>query len=210
MMKLEPGPSCHSTSLNSRKIDAIVIGASAGAVEALSKLLPGFRADYPVPIIIVVHVPSNSENSLCKLMAPICSIQLREAEDKENLCPGNVYFAPPDYHVLIESDHRISLSSEKEVLFSRPSIDVLFESAADVFGHRLLGIILTGANHDGANGLWAIAQAGGVVIVQNPAYAYASAMPESALARCPLAFVLDLDEISDLLSRMTPTGIIDI
>jgi len=123
-------------------------------------------------------------------------MRVREAEDKEPIEPGVVYFAPPDYHLLIEADKRLSLSGEEPVLYSRPSIDVLFESAADVYSSGLIGVVLTGANSDGADGLKAVVAAGGVGIVQSPRSAYAAAMPEAAIASCPEARVLPLNEIA--------------
>ncbi len=181
--------------------DAIVIGASAGAVESLSALLPTLPADYTIPILVVVHVPPDRKSVLANLMQEKCKVPVREAEDKEPIDAGTIYFAPPDYHMLIETNGVISLSVEDPVLFSRPSIDVLFESAADVYGSRLAGIILTGANADGANGLKAIADVGGVSVVQNPAQAYAPFMPAAALKSCPEANVMGLSEIADFLQK---------
>jgi two-component system chemotaxis response regulator CheB len=133
---------------------------------------------------------------LAELLQQKCQIIVYEAEDKEAICRGTAYIAPPDYHLLIESDKWLALSSDHPVLFSRPSIDVLFESAADAYGSALIGIILTGANADGAKGLSAVAAAGGTTIVQNPKSAFASVMPESALERTRNAQVMTLDEIA--------------
>jgi two-component system chemotaxis response regulator CheB len=182
--------------------EAIVIGASAGALEALSKLLPGLAADYRLPILIVVHLPPDKTSMLAELLRARCAIRVREAEDKEPIEPGVVYFAPPDYHLLVEQDRRLSLSGDEPVLFSRPSIDVLFESAADAYGYRLIGIVLTGANCDGADGLKAVVEAGGVAIVQSPKTAYAAAMPEAAIAACPEARVLPLNDIATFLAEV--------
>ena len=132
--------------------EAVVIGASAGALEALSSLLPALPSDYRLPILIVVHLPPDKTSLLAELLRARCAIRVREAEDKEPIEPGVVYFAPPDYHLLVEQDRRLSLSDDEPVLFSRPSIDVLFESAADAYGGGLIGVVLTGANSDGANG----------------------------------------------------------
>ncbi|MCE9603436.1 MAG: chemotaxis protein CheB [Planctomycetia bacterium] len=175
---------------------AIVIGASAGAVEALSAILPLLPRHYPLPVIAVVHLAPDKNSVMAKLLQMKCRVDVREIEDKEPLQAGTVYIAPPDYHVLVEADDRLSLSSEEPVLFSRPSIDVLFESAADVYGEGLVGVVLTGANSDGSQGLRAIYRAGGSTVVQCPKSAYASAMPESALAACPGARVLGLPEIA--------------
>jgi two-component system, chemotaxis family, protein-glutamate methylesterase/glutaminase len=176
--------------------EAVVIGASAGALEALSNLLPGLPADYRLPILIVVHLPADKTSLLAELLRARCAIRVREAEDKEPIEPGVAYFAPPDYHLLVEQDKRLSLSDDEPVLFSRPSIDVLFESAADAYGGGLIGVVLTGANSDGANGLRAVVEAGGVAVVQKPGSAHAAAMPQAAIAACPDARVLPVNEIA--------------
>lgn len=175
---------------------AIVIGASAGAVQALSEILPRLPADYPLPLLIVVHVP-DAPSGLALLFAGKSTLAIREPEDKEPIVPGTAYFAPPGYHMLVEADRAIALSADEPVLFSRPSIDVLFESAADGYGAGVLAIVLTGANEDGARGAAAVHAAGGGVLVEDPASAYAATMPAAALARCPAATVLSLDGIVD-------------
>jgi two-component system chemotaxis response regulator CheB len=175
---------------------AVVIGASAGAVEALLTILPDLPVDYPLPIFIVVHVPPDRRNVLAPLLQSRCRITVKEAEDKENVAGGVVYFAPSDYHMLIEEDFSLSLSSDELVNHSRPAIDVLFESAADAYGPGLMGIILTGANHDGAAGLAAVAKAGGTAVVEDPASAYAPQMPGFALAACPTATVTPLQKMA--------------
>ena len=176
--------------------EAIVIGASAGAVEALSVILPSLPAGYGLPVFVVVHVPPDKRNVLAELFQAKCGIKVREAEDKEPISGGTVYFAPPDYHLLVETNKSLSLSNDEPVLYSRPSVDVLFESAADAYGSGLIAVVLTGASQDGANGLKAVAEAGGTAIVQRPEEAYASAMPEAAIARCPSARVMSLEEIA--------------
>lgn len=185
--------------MNGVPIRAVVIGASAGALQALSRILPLLPADYPVPVLAVVHVPADRRNMLASVFQAKCRIQVREAEDKEPALGGTVYFAPPGYHLLVEHDGSLALSSDEEVLYSRPSIDVLFDSAADAYGPALLGIILTGANPDGAQGLKAIADAGGTALVEDPAEAYADAMPRAALKTCPTARAMTLDEIGRFL-----------
>jgi two-component system chemotaxis response regulator CheB len=177
-------------------IEAVVIGASAGAVEALSILLPALPPAYKLPVIIVVHLPPDKTSILADLFGEKCAIQVVEAEDKDRLQPGTVYFAPAGYHLLVEMDKTLSLSNDQPVFFSRPSIDVLFESAADAYGAALLAIILTGANQDGALGVQAVVRAGGRAIIQAPATAYASAMPEAAIALCPEAEILPLAGIA--------------
>ncbi len=182
---------------------AIVIGASAGALEALSAVLTTLPANFKLPVFVVVHVPPDKRSVLAELFQAKCQVDVREIEDKEPIVPGTIYFAPPDYHVLVETEQSLSLSSDEPVLFSRPSIDVLFESAADVYGPGLIGVILTGANQDGAQGARAITDAGGVVLVQDPLKAFSSAMPEAAIALCPGAAVMSLSEIADYLREGT-------
>jgi two-component system, chemotaxis family, protein-glutamate methylesterase/glutaminase len=176
--------------------EAIAIGASAGALEALSVILPSLPANYELPVFVVVHLPPDKKSILAELLQTKCSIKVREAEDKEPISGGTAYFAPPDYHLLVEADRSLSLSNDEPVFYSRPSLDVLFESAADAYGPALIAIVLTGANQDGANGLRAVADAGGKAIVQSPEAAYASAMPEAAIAGCPDARVMSLEEIA--------------
>lgn len=175
---------------------AVIIGASAGALEALSLLLPALPATYGLPVFVIVHVPADKPSVLAEIFDAKCQVRVIEAEDKEPVEPGVVYFAPPDYHMLFEDQRTIALSNEDAVLFSRPSIDVSLESAADVWGEDLIGIILTGANQDGARGLAAVSKAGGTVIVQNPDGAYAQAMPEAAIAACSHAKVMSLTDMS--------------
>lgn len=185
-------------------IEAIVIGASAGAIASLAQLLPPLAPDYPLPILVTVHVPPDQPNSIPSLLQAKCRVTIKEAEDKEFIYPGTVYFAPPDYHVLVEKDRSLSLSNEEPVSFARPSIDVLFESAADVYGKTLLALVLSGANHDGARGSCSVVNAGGTVLVQMPESAAARLMPESTLAACPKAMSMSLSDINRLLARRGP------
>jgi two-component system, chemotaxis family, protein-glutamate methylesterase/glutaminase len=181
------------------RIDAIVIGTSAGGVDALLTLLPGLSADFPLPIFIVLHLPRDRPSLLSAIFASKCKVPVCEAQDKEPVRPGTIYFAPPDYHLLIDEGPQLALSADELVNFSRPSIDVLFESAADLYGARLLGIILTGANDDGAEGLAAVRNAGGITIVQHPRSAQVKQMVVCALNRNPASHVMELEEISALL-----------
>lgn len=176
-------------------LQAVVIGASAGGVHALSQILPRLPADFPVPVLVVVHLPARRDNALVELFAARCRLHVKEAEDKERLQGGTVYFAPTDYHLLVEAGGSVALSSDEPVHHSRPAIDVLFESAADAYGPALMGIVLTGANHDGADGLKAVGTAGGIAIVEDPATAEVPTMPAAALAACPSARALGFDRI---------------
>jgi two-component system chemotaxis response regulator CheB len=179
-----------------------VIGASAGGVQALSRILPALPADYPWPVLVVVHLPARRDNALVELFAGKCAMTVKEAEDKEQLMGGTIYFAPTDYHLLVESGGTAALSSEEPVNHSRPAIDVLFETAADAYGPALTGIVLTGANHDGAQGLKAVAAAGGSAIVEDPATAEVATMPAAALAACPQAQAMSFDEITTHLKEL--------
>lgn len=183
-------------------IQAVVLGASAGAVDALSIVLPLLPQAFSLPIAIVVHLPPQKTSNLADLFATRCSLPVREAEDKAPIEDGVVYFAPPDYHLLVESDGHFSLSNELPVQYSRPSIDVLFETAAEAYAESLLGIVLTGANSDGARGLQAICQAGGHAIVQSPDEAFAVAMPQAALSLCPGARSMPLRQIAEYLCEI--------
>jgi two-component system chemotaxis response regulator CheB len=185
------------------RIEAIVIGASAGGVEALGLILPALPAKFRPSLLIVLHLPRERPSLLVEIYEKRCALPIREADDKEPIEPGTVYFAPPDYHMLVERNRQIALSTEEPVHFSRPSVDVLFESAADVYGSRLLGVILTGANEDGAAGLHAIHRAGGVTVVQQPDSAKVPLMVVSALQRNPADFVLSLPEIAQLLKGLS-------
>jgi len=181
-------------------MQAVVIGASAGAVQALSRILPALPGDYPMPVLVVVHIPADRSDLMAALFQAKCRLVVKEAEDKEPIRPGVVYFGPSDYHLLVEADRTLSLSSDEPVHFSRPSIDVLFESAADTYGPGLVGVILTGANEDGAAGLRAIAALGGLALVEDPAEAFAPAMPAAALKQCPGARSMSLGAIADCLA----------
>ena len=182
-----------------RPIEAVVIGASAGGFEALLHLLPSLPAGYRLPIAIVLHLPDHVESHLAELFGRRTALPVREARDKEPIEPGIVYFAPPGYHLLVESDHSFSLSGEERVNFARPAIDLLMLSAADAYGPRLCGILLTGANFDGAEGLAGIRIAGGLSVVQDPATANVATMPASAIRRMPPDLVLPLADIGALL-----------
>jgi two-component system chemotaxis response regulator CheB len=162
---------------------AIVIGASAGAIEALSSLLPALTPRLHVPTVIVVHLPPRQPSLLPELFGRLCQLPVREPVDKQPVAADTIWFAPPDYHLLIERERTFSLSVDAPVRFSRPSVDVLFESAAYAYGARLVAIVLSGANDDGAEGAKLVRQLGGYVLVQDPAEASMSEMPEAAIRR---------------------------
>jgi two-component system, chemotaxis family, protein-glutamate methylesterase/glutaminase len=184
------------------RIEAIVMGASAGGVEALGLILPALPTKFRPALLVVLHLPRERPSLLVDIYEKRCALPVREADDKEPIEPGTVYFAPPDYHMLVERNRQIALSTEEPVHYSRPCIDVLFESAAEVYRERLLGVILTGANEDGAAGLHAVHRAGGVTVVQQPDSAKVPLMVVSALQRNPADFVLSLPQIAQLLAGL--------
>jgi two-component system chemotaxis response regulator CheB len=164
-----------------RTFGLVALGCSAGGFDALMRILPALPSGFPTPVAVAIHLSPESRTLLPEIFGPKCRVRVKEAEDKEPIAPGTVYFAPPGYHLLVETDRSFSLSSEEPVNFSRPSIDVLFESAAVAYREDLLGILLTGASSDGARGLGAVRKLGGSTFVQDPADAEHPAMPRSAL-----------------------------
>jgi two-component system, chemotaxis family, protein-glutamate methylesterase/glutaminase len=183
-------------------IEAIVIGASAGGVEALTHVLPALPADFRPAVLIVVHVRSDAPSLLPGLFSARCKLPVVEPDDKDDIAGGTIYVAPPGYHMLVEPDRSISLSVDPPVRFSRPSVDVLFESAALCFADTLLGVVLSGANDDGARGLVAIQRAGGRCWVQDPHTAVSDAMPLGAIARGGVHDILTLDAMTARLCGM--------
>ena len=181
--------------MRSGRYNAIVMGTSAGGLHALLELLSALPADYSLPLIIVQH-RSKSENTLLEeILQKKSLLNVKQADEKEIIEAGTVYIAPPDYHLMVEINETFSLSSDEPVHFSRPSIDVLFRSAAEVYNKALIGIILTGANKDGADGLKAIHQQGGYTIAQEPSDAAYGVMPLAAIRTGVVDAVLSLTEI---------------
>lgn len=176
--------------------DAIAIGTSAGGIDALIYLLPHIPANCNSAIFIVQHISPNSESSFINLMRVKCKVEVKEACDTEEIKPGTVYFAPPDYHLLVEQNYTFSLSADEKVNFSRPAIDVLFETAAEVYKNRLTGILLTGANSDGSKGLKRIKELNGQTIVQSPQEAAFAEMPASALKLITPDKILTLEQLA--------------
>ena len=178
----------------------IGIGTSLGGSTALQVLLPTLPPDLTAAVVLVFHRAQGSDDTLVRFLRKHCRLPVEEAQDKTPIHPGRLYFAPADYHLLVEDDH-FALSTEPPVSFARPSIDVLFESIADVFAARSVGVVLTGAGHDGAAGLSAIKRRGGLTIVQSPASAESSLMPNAALATGMVDKVLPLEEIVPFLTK---------
>jgi len=163
----------------------VAIGASAGAVDALGALLPSLSKAFPLPVLVVVHVPAERPNALPALFAGMTGLAVLEVEDKMALEAGTLYVAAPDYHLLVERSLVAALSSDEPVHNSRPSIDVLFESVADACGPRAVGVLLSGANADGARGLARMYTRGAITRVQHPDTATMRTMPDAALALVP-------------------------
>ena len=188
--------------LAGRRIEAVVIGASAGGVEALGTLLPALPAGYRLPVFCILHLPGDRESRLAELFDGRLPLPVREAADKEAIVPGTVYFAGAGYHLSVERDFTFSLSCEPPVHFARPAIDVLMESSADAYGPGLVGILLTGANHDGAAGMATIHASGGLTVVQDPDDAQVATMPKSAIDRFSPHLILPLARIGALLPML--------
>lgn len=184
----------------------IVVGTSLGGLHALTALLSALPGSLQVPIAIVQHRGRDMDGSLAALLESVSALQVVDAEDKMTLEPGHAYLAPPDYHLLVDGRGTVALSVDPAVRFARPSIDVLFESAASVYGPELAAVVLTGASADGADGIRAVRARGGAAIVQDPASAESAVMPAAALAAAPGAAVLPLARIADYLVALTQSG----
>ncbi|BAU54875.1 chemotaxis protein CheB [Mucilaginibacter gotjawali] len=181
----------------------IVIGGSAGSLQIILYILRHLQIDFAVPMVIVMHRSADNESTLVDVLSNACKLKVKEAEDKESILPGKIYVAPADYHLLIEKNRSFSLDGSEKVQFSRPSIDVTFQSAADAYGALLLGILLSGANNDGADGFADIRRAGGALIVQDPQNAIATAMPQSAINKGLADYILDAEGIVDRINLWT-------
>lgn len=181
---------------------AVVIGASAGGLSAFKFVLTALNKDFKLPVLIVQHISAHSDNFITIHLNGLSNIKVKEAEEKEEINGGTAYFSPPNFHMLVEEDKTISLSVEEKVNYARPSIDVLFETAAYAYSNQLIGILLTGANYDGAAGLKMIHDRGGLTIVQDPMTAEVSVMPESALKLFNPDKILSLQEIAEFLNSL--------
>ncbi|CAK9889557.1 MULTISPECIES: chemotaxis protein CheB [Pseudomonas] len=183
-------------------VQAIALGASAGGVSALLAVFHSLPPAFRIPLLCVLHLPDDRQSHLAEVFARRLQRPVHEARDKEDIVPGTIYVAGPGYHLSVERDYSLSLSQEERVHFSRPSIDFLFESAADAYGPGLLGVLLTGANEDGARGLASIKRQGGRTIVQDPQEAQVSTMPRAALALHRPDYILPLNGIGQLLASL--------
>ena len=184
------------------KHEAIVIGVSSGGMSAMKVMFSLLPKDFNIPIIIVQHINARSDSHWITLLNEKSNLHIKEADEKEKIESGNIYIAPPNYHLLIEKDKTFSLTIDQRVNFARPSIDVLFESAAEAYQNKLIGIVLTGSNNDGTNGIKRIKECGGLAIVQDPKTAESAYMPASAIAAIEPDYVLPLENIVELLIKM--------
>ncbi|MCC7431312.1 chemotaxis protein CheB [bacterium] len=181
--------------------EAVVIGVSAGGLEALYKIIPFLPEEFSLAILIVQHLKADSDDYLPVTLNLKSKIKVKQADEKEKILSGTVYISPPNYHLLVEQDKTLSLSIDAKVNFSRPSVDVLFETAAEVYKEKLIGVILTGASKDGSKGLKAVKNFGGLTIVQNPKTAEVDTMPSSAiLVAEKIDYILTLEEIRNFLA----------
>jgi two-component system chemotaxis response regulator CheB len=185
-----------------RQFKAVVIGVSTGGVSALKLLLGALPADFPVPVLVATHITPDSDDGLAVLLDTLCAIRVKEADEQETVRSGTVYLAPANYHLLVERGGFLSLSVDPPVNFARPSVDVLFETAAGAFGRALIGVVMTGAGFDGSRGLKRIKELGGLTIVQHPADAEADSMPRSALAEVEADHVTTLKKLATLLLKL--------
>ncbi len=193
------------TELARHDVRAVVMGGSAGAVDGLLRVLPGLPATLAVPVLVVVHLPPRAAIGAADVYGARCRLAVREAVDKEALSAGAVLFAPADYHLLVEDDGTVALSVDSPVHFSRPSIDVLFETASRAFAARLLAVLFSGASEDGAAGMATVRRGGGLGWVESPLTAAQPLMPAAALRDAPGTRALTIPEMIDAVAAL-PCG----
>lgn len=185
------------------KHGALVIGGSAGSLDVLLKVLPEVDKNLHFPIIIVIHRKQGTDSLLTDLLSHRTNLNVKEADEKEKILDGHVYIAPSDYHLLIEKDYTFSLDYSEKINYSRPSIDVTFQSAADVYGENLVCLLLSGSNADGVNGLIATKKNGGVTLVQNPESAQVTYMPEQAILRANVSAILNIEDMASYINSLS-------
>lgn len=182
--------------------EAVVIGVSSGGMKALKAIFSALPGDLNIAIMIVQHLSPRSDKEWIRLLNAQSNLNIKEADEKEKIEKGNVYIAPPNYHLLVEKNKTFSLTIDERVNFARPSIDVLFESAADAYRNKLIGMILTGSNHDGTKGMKQIKKNGGLTIAQDPESAESATMPAAVIAEIQVDYILPLNGIIDLLIQL--------
>ena len=180
----------------------IVIGGSSGSLDALLNIFASLDKAFDIAIIIVMHRNSDPNTSLVELLSAKTNLSVKEADEKEMILPGYIYVAPPDYHLLIEKDKSLSLDDSEKVKYSRPSIDVTFQSAADAYKNNLVAVLLSGANADGSEGIAYIKTLGGKAVIQNPAEALFAYMPQKAISQTKVDGVFNATEIGNYLNRL--------
>ena len=188
--------------MEKKQIELIVIGGSSGSLDAILNIFTLLNIGFTLPIIIIMHRNNNIDTNLVRVLSTKTHLLVKEADEKEIIRSGIIYLAPPDYHLLIEKDKSLSLDNSEKVQYSRPSIDVTFQSAADIYKNKLLGIILSGANSDGAAGVATIKKNGGKVIIQDPITAQIPYMPQQAIARTKADKILSIHEIAGYLNNL--------
>ncbi|MDB5256850.1 MAG: chemotaxis protein CheB [Chitinophagaceae bacterium] len=180
--------------------ELVIIGGSSGSLDIVLKIISNIRKDISAAIVVVVHRKTTSDSTLSELLSVRSSLPVKEVEDKDTILRGTVYLAPPDYHLLFEKKHIFALDYSEKVNYSRPSIDVTFDSAAEAYGSNTVAILLSGANADGTNGLKAIHQASGVTIAQSPGTASFPYMPEQAILNAPVDYQMSVEEMIEYIN----------
>jgi two-component system chemotaxis response regulator CheB len=186
-----------------KKIDALVIGGSAGSLDVLLKILPQISPNIGFSIIIVVHRKQGTDSLLSDLLSHRTALKVKEADEKEKINKGHIYIAPSDYHLLIEKDFTFSLDYSEKINYSRPSIDVTFQTAADAYGDQLACLLLSGSNADGVNGLISAKKNGGITLAQDPESAQVTYMPEQAILRANVSAVLKIEEMANYINSLS-------
>lgn len=185
-----------------KKIGALVIGGSAGSLDVLLKILPEINPNLDFPIIIVVHRKQGTDSLLSDLLSHRTELKVKEADEKEKINKGYVYIAPSDYHLLIEKDYTFSLDYSEKINYSRPSIDVTFQTAADAYGEQLVCLLLSGSNADGVNGLISVKKNGGITLAQDPDSAQVTYMPEQAILRANVTDILKIEQMANYINSL--------
>jgi two-component system chemotaxis response regulator CheB len=181
----------------------LLIGGSAGSLQVLFSLIPAIKPNFTFAVIIILHRRSSADSALSELLSTKTSAPTLEAEDKDPILPGRFYLAPADYHLLIEKNGTFSLDYSEKINFSRPSIDVTFESAAEIYGPSLVAMLLSGANEDGTKGLLTIKSMGGKTVAQNPETAQMPFMPQHAISHNAADYIQDLKEMADFINNLS-------
>jgi len=183
--------------------EALIIGGSAGSLEVLLNVLPDLDTDLSFPIIVVVHRKQGSDSLLPSLLSGKTEMEVKEADEKEEIRPGVIYIAPSDYHLLIENDHTFSLDYSEKINYSRPSIDATFESAAAVYKEKLVCMLLSGSNADGVKGLQAVKAFGGTAVIQDPKSAQIAYMPAQAAENVKIDYALSIKDTSEFINLLS-------